>query len=319
MPHSLTKTIGTLLSPSGKRARLAVFCFHQVLDRPDPLHPSEPDVPAFTHDIELIASIFNVLPLPAAARALKEGTLPARAACITFDDGYKNNHTLAAPVLEQKGMPATFFVAGGAVDRGVMWNDLIIEAVRQSGQGTITDDLGGFTSRAGLKSGTRQMLQEILDYLKYQPVSERWDRAEQFYRRNAGDELPRLMMERPDVADLAQRGFDIGGHTIHHPILKELDAEEARAEIAGCYDWITEVTGQAPFTFAYPNGIPGRDFDSEHTEMVAEAGFKMAASTVWALARPDSDQYRIPRIGPWWRQGKGLVSGLARNWLHSYF
>ncbi|MCK7493591.1 MAG: polysaccharide deacetylase family protein [Comamonadaceae bacterium] len=58
-------------------------------------------------------------------RRLGEGTLPARALAITFDDGYADNHDVALPILRRHGLNATFFVATGFLDGGIMWNDVL--------------------------------------------------------------------------------------------------------------------------------------------------------------------------------------------------
>jgi hypothetical protein len=52
--------------------------------------------------------------------------------------------------------------------------------------------------------------------------------------------------------------------------------------------------------------------------MVAEAGFSLAVSTKWGVAHGSSDRYSLPRIGPWWRQGRGLVPGLLRSYGQTY-
>ena len=309
---NLIRALGTLLSPAGQRARLAVFCYHQVIEHKDPLRASEPTVEEFRHDLETIGWLFNVLPLPEAVERLQSGTLPSRAACITFDDGYANNHQLAAPLLERAGLPATFFIAGGAVDEGVMWNDLVIEAARIKGSKWIVDDLAELGQGGPPHENAGPFLSWVLPRLKYCHLERRFRIAEAFFRKNAEQELPRLMMDRCQVVDLARRGFDIGGHTISHPILKELDDNAARREIEGCRRWIEEVTGRAAVTFAYPNGIPGQDFGPEHVMMVRKSGFASAVSTSWAVARPDSNPLAIPRIGPWWRLGSRLAEGLVR-------
>jgi peptidoglycan/xylan/chitin deacetylase (PgdA/CDA1 family) len=85
------------LSPGGPRARLSVLIFHRVLPRPDPLFPGEPDAARFDWQLRLLKRWFDILPLPDAVHALREGRLPARALAITFDDGYADNCTVALP------------------------------------------------------------------------------------------------------------------------------------------------------------------------------------------------------------------------------
>ena len=314
----LARAIGQLLSPPGKRGRLAVFCYHQVLEIPDPNRPGEPTPEQFADDIELIAGVFSVLSFGEAVSRLETGSLPPRAACITFDDGYTNNHSLAAPILERYGVPATFFIAGGAVDAGVMWNDLAIEAIAAGGGWPKIPAIGDFLEPPESSISAGHVTEHLLQQLKYRPMAERLRVAQALYRENVGDSLPRLMMDRTLVRDLAERGFEIGGHTINHPSLTELPDEDANAEIVGCYDWVRDVTGAAPISFAYPNGQTGIDYDERHAEMVRAAGFSAAASTDWGLATSTSDPVKLPRTGPWWRHGRQLETGLLRGYLRSY-
>jgi hypothetical protein len=117
------------LSPAGPGARLSVLIFHRVLARPDPLFPGRGGRPStFDAICRWLRHWFEVLPLDRAVQALRDGTLPARAAAITFDDGYADNHDLALPMLEAAGLSACFFIATGFLDGGRMWNDVLIEA-----------------------------------------------------------------------------------------------------------------------------------------------------------------------------------------------
>ena len=280
-----SRLAATLLSPSGPRGRLAVFTYHQVVERRDPFRPGEPDPEQFRNDLGVIGRLFDVLPLPEAAARLAEGRLPARAACITFDDGYANNHSIAAPLLEAAGLPATFFIATGAIDDGVMWNDLVIEAVAHCGDALVVDpELELDVVPRDRPSMTYERLASLLERLKYRSLERRWEAAIRLYRDNVRAETPQLMMTREQVADLARRGFDIGGHTVRHPILAELDDDGAKAEIEGCRRWIEEVTGRSPTTFAYPNGRPNKDFKAAHRRMVEDAGFSVAVTTEWGFA-----------------------------------
>jgi peptidoglycan/xylan/chitin deacetylase (PgdA/CDA1 family) len=67
---------------------------------------------------------FAVVRLQATVSAMLAGNpLPHRAIAITFDDGARDNRTLALPVLQRYGFPATAFVVSGAMGSSVSWTD----------------------------------------------------------------------------------------------------------------------------------------------------------------------------------------------------
>ena len=51
--------------------------------------------------------------------------------------------------------------------------------------------------------------------------------------------------------------------------------------------------------FAYPNGKPGRDYGPRDVELVKEAGFDAAMSTIGGVADHRSDLFQLPRFSPW--------------------
>src|SRR6266498_549109 len=126
----IVRSIFGALSPRGNRARLPVLILHRVNALHDPLFPAEPDAADFERKMRWIANWFNVLPCEEAIERLATGDLPERALCITFDDGYADNVTVALPILKRLGLHATFFIATGYLDGGSMFNDRIIHAVR---------------------------------------------------------------------------------------------------------------------------------------------------------------------------------------------
>src|SRR5688500_12522334 len=81
--------------------RLSVLAYHRVLSAHDPMRPGEPTLAEFEARMRWVAANFDVLSLIDAVRGLREGRLPRRALCITFDDGYADNHELALPVLRR--------------------------------------------------------------------------------------------------------------------------------------------------------------------------------------------------------------------------
>lgn len=74
-----------------------------------------------------------------------------------------------------------------------------------------------------------------------------------------------------EVASLAE-GFEIGAHTLTHPRLTQLDKSAASKEITDSKAYLEDVTGHEVNSFCYPYGL----FNSEHVEIVRQAGFRYA-------------------------------------------
>lgn len=287
-------------SPAGSKARLSILIYHRVLVRPDALLSAEPDAHAFRWQLQVLASLFNVLPLSEAVERLAKGTLPARAACITFDDGYADNATVALPILQELGLPATFFIATGYLDGGLMFNDQILETMRRVPEGTIEWPELGFEPRLIRGDQDRkQIATELIQGLKHLEPDERQTRAQAIAERSPTPLPTDVMMTREQVKELAAAGMTIGAHTHRHPILARTPDAQARAEIAGGREALEQLLGEPVRLFAYPNGKPGQDYDHRHVVMVREAGFAAAVSTAWGVSTSSSDPHQLARFTPW--------------------
>ncbi len=315
------KPLFTLLSPAGARARLNVLIFHRVLPQPDPLFPDEVDAARFDQMLGWVKSWFNVLPLDEAARRMREGSLPARAAALSFDDGYADNHDVALPLLQKHGLPCSFFVATGFLDGGRMWNDTLIESVRLSNQ--LMLDLRGLTDARGEDlgqhplgdtAGRRAALGALIERVKYLPPEPRQACVDAIASRAEISPPDDLMMSSGQVRALRGAGMQIGAHTVSHPILAKLDERQAADEIGRSRDALQALLGEKVGLFAYPNGKPGTDYLPDvHPALVRELGFDAAVSTRWAAARTGDDAFQIPRFTPWDRGRTRFGLRLLRN------
>lgn len=281
--------------------RLPILIFHRVLPVPDPLFPDEVDAARFDHLMGVVASRFNVMTLGNAVRARQQGVLPTNTLVITFDDGYADNAEVALPILHRHELSATFFVATHFLDGGRMWNDTVIESIRNSTQSVL--NLHDFSLGAFELSGPasrRQAINALLPKLKYASLTER-ETGLQVLRGLAGHPAlsDSLMMRSSQVTDLHRAGMEIGAHTVRHPILTELDDEAAHAEIAGGRQHLQEIIGAPVTSFAYPNGGPLKDYDARHVAMVRSMGFEAAVSTAKGVSEPGSDVFQLPRFTPW--------------------
>jgi peptidoglycan/xylan/chitin deacetylase (PgdA/CDA1 family) len=233
--------------------------------------------------------------------------LPARAACITFDDGYADNERTALPILKGLGLPATFFVSTGFSDGGIMFNDCVIEAVRRAVAGMHDlSSLGLGSYSLGDSTSRRAAIDALIGQLMYRPVGGRRVLAAQLAAAMRSTLPADLMMRPAQIKRLHDEGMEIGGHTVNHPILAMLDEEEARAEIVGGKRQLEEIIGAPVTLFAYPSGKPGRDYGPRDVRLVKEAGFVAAVSTIGGVANRGSDFFQLPRFGPWDRNPRRL-------------
>ncbi|GJJ03150.1 polysaccharide deacetylase [Duganella rhizosphaerae] len=276
--------------------RLSILVYHRVLAQADPLLPELPDVRLFDRHMALLKRCFRVLPLSRASEQLRLGTLPARAACITFDDGYADNAIHALPILRRHGLSATFFVASDYLDGGQMWNDDVIACVRQARQNVLHAGAPGCDALPlhSLRH-KRQAIDQLLEALKYLPGPQRQTLAE----RLAPSRQEELMMSSQQMRALHAAGMEIGAHTASHPILARQADADAEADMARGKAALEDLI-QAPVAlFAYPNGKPGVDYDQRHVDMARRLGFAAAVSTEPGAAHAGSDPLQLPRYTPW--------------------
>jgi peptidoglycan/xylan/chitin deacetylase (PgdA/CDA1 family) len=309
---ALLKTAGAFASGDSDARPLLVLIYHRVLPRADPLLRDEPDAAAFAGQMDLIRQNFNVLPLSAAVERLARRDLPTRAVCITFDDGYANNCEVALPILAERGIPATVFVAPGFLSGGRMFNDTVIEAIRRAPAELDLTDIGLGRCLLPDDDARTAAISRILPVLKYLAPPERLERAATIAER-VGAELPsNLMMTAQQVRQLHRSGIEIGAHTVSHPILAKLDDATARLEIAASKNVLQEIIDAEVTSFAYPNGGPGRDYTARDVALAREAGFHLAVSTAWGAAGPERDPFQLPRIAPWDRSALRFGLRMAR-------
>jgi peptidoglycan/xylan/chitin deacetylase (PgdA/CDA1 family) len=296
---STLKHCATLTSSVGGGQKLAILIYHRVLDAPDFMRPGEVDKRAFSWQMELLATYFNVLPLDEALTRLQQGDLPPRAVTITFDDGYADNLLNALPILQRHRLTATFFIASGYLNGGRMWNDSIIEAIRLMPQARL--DLAGIQlGEFDIATPTQkaEAASAIIKKLKHLDYGQRLAYTKIIAQQVSG--LPDdLMLTSEQLIQLHQSGMEIGGHTVTHPILAKLDNEAAYHEIQDNKRSLELILNAPIRYFAYPNGKLGQDYHLEHVKQVKQCGYQAALSTEVAVAGSHDSYWQLPRFMPW--------------------
>ena len=226
------------------------------------------------------------------------GALGEDVAAITLDDGYAGNYDSAFPVLREEQVPAAIFVTTGFLDGTELWFDLAarcFEAARGDGRG-LAPNLQGDLRMALGQWPFRGSTERAVEQLKLVAPAAR-DRLLSELRAACAPLTPAARPLRwEQVRKMIAAGIEIGAHTVSHPILSTLSADEQVREIIGARDRITERTHVLPTLFAYPNGGDG-DFDAQTVSILQHAGFTAACTTSRGSNRPGCDLYRLRRIG----------------------
>ncbi|MEZ5556082.1 MAG: polysaccharide deacetylase family protein [Haliea sp.] len=277
------------------------------------MRPGEITIREFEWQMGLLRDHFNVLSLRDALEHLERGCLPPRSVCITFDDGYADNLTVALPVLERFGFAATVFVSSGFLSGGQMWNDSIVEALRVIRPGPLDlrtvglgeFDIGDEPSRLHAATG-------IIRDSKYLPLEQRSE-VVRYLTEAANVDSSGLMLTHEGLKELRRRGVEIGGHTVSHAILASLDEDEARSEIAQCKVDLEAILGEPVNFFAYPNGRRDQDYRQLDANLVRDAGFVAAVTTNWGVSSPATSRFELPRFTPWDKNRAKYLIRMALN------
>lgn len=310
----ILKFLISIASGIGKQKKLFILIYHRVIDEPDFMRPREVDKKTFHWQVQLLKKYFNVLPLADALEKMSSNTLPSRAVCITFDDGYADNYLNAQPILNQHQLLATFFIASGYLDGGRMWNDTIIETLRLYAEKKLDltkIHLGMYDTVT--EKDKAQAAQQIILKIKHLQAEQRTEYTE--YIATFVENLPdNLMLTSEQLLKLHKSGMEIGGHTVTHPIMAKIPPEHLQQEITDNKETLEFLLKVPIRFFAYPNGKPKQDYLPEQVELIKKSGFKAAVSTQWGVADKNTDKYQLPRFTPWDKHPVMFMLRMLRNY-----
>lgn len=296
--------------------KLTILLFHKVPRHTHPLLDADIGLAEFERVLQFATRAFRILPLGDALAALKANRLPPRAACITFDDGYPDWLHGPVPLLEKYNAHATFFVTTGQFAGVPMWNERILHAVAKAAPGAsplVLPELGPAGLPLGTEAEKRHAIRRLDQLVKYEKPEAK-ERLLQQLEQHVGSVMSQVpVMLAGDLRAIHAKGFGIGGHAVTHPILSMCTPAQALDEIGGAKEDLEALLRAPVDAFAYPNGIPQKDFTAEHIAMVKRAGYRSALTTHRGVATADTSLFQVPRFTPWGPSATRMSLQLLRN------
>jgi peptidoglycan/xylan/chitin deacetylase (PgdA/CDA1 family) len=220
-----------------------------------------------------------------------------RYAALTFDDGYRDNISVALPILKRHNAPFLMYVPTGGPTRTLQaWWLGLRELIRSRDDVTIDAmdirfHCPDFQTKVSALARAEQWIHE--DYQRAAMLGPTFQKA--------GISLSALndayFLDEREVQALSSHPLaSIGGHTTSHPALKILDSASAQAEMAGNRDYLQNLIQRPVRHFAYPyGGLKACGPRDEH--LARDVGFSTAVTTrPGQLDAPHLNRFALPRV-----------------------
>ncbi|HTA26933.1 MAG TPA: polysaccharide deacetylase family protein [Bacteroidia bacterium] len=221
-------------------------------------------------------------------------------ACVSFDDGFKDNIEYAAPILEKYGCHSSFYVVTDCIDKNIpTWTHIYSNTFISTKKLFLKLSSGYLEKPVDIKFSSPQERinfgNQFFGKIKKIPHTARQEILIELYRNFDDVSVPEnYMMSWNDINQLQKAGFTIGSHTKTHPLLSTLKSDEdllQELEFSG--NRIMEMCGAFPETISYPVG----DFDKRVMELSGKAGYTSGLAVGQRNFNTETDdKMSIPRV-----------------------
>jgi len=295
---------------------VAVLSYHSVMDEPqkqadtlgDIVHPTL----VFCSQMELIARDFHPVSLDDAARFVQGNMkLPRRPVVVTFDDGYADNFEVAAPILNRLGIPATFYVTVGCIDTATApWVSRLRHSFCRTRKPAWVDSaaktwtLGSARERQHAFQTALEHCARITGDAREQLVNAT-ERALEVEPLSSNENL---MMTWDQTRQLVRQGHTVGSHSMTHPNLAHVEAEDLRFELEQSKQRLEQELGCPVVHFSYPCPALQPHWTARTVEVCRNLGYSTAVTSDSGPVREGDNLLSLHRVPP-----TAEVEGLSWN------
>lgn len=303
---------------AGQKA--VILMYHSVMDDPsrqaftlgDIIHSTA----VFRAQMELIARKYHPVSLDEVLLFLRgEKDLPSRPVVVTFDDGYTDNHDVAMPILNQTGVPATFYVTVDCVQNGTLpWPARLRHAFLSSHQAQWEDSAIWPLTQSAERQRAFQYAAEHAARLTGQNQDEFVHSVEAQLDVRPPAPAERLMMSWEQARGLAAKGHIVGSHTMTHPNMAQIKDDEAAHEMAQSKQRLEQELSGRVVHFSYPCPALQPHWKESTVQLSRKLGYLTAVTTDGGPVRRNDDLLSLRRTRPT-KEVNGLQWSLECSFL----
>lgn len=213
------------------------------------------NVRQFKADLEFFLQNYTPVSLQDIINHLSGGDeLPKRSFIPTFDDGFREIYDVIAPTLRMQGIPAVFLLITSAIDNRELCypqkKSLIIHTLDSLGDSQAKEEVVRVLNKSGVKGLDIVSRIRSIHYRQRQILDELGTVLECDFPSYISSVQPYLTSEQ--IRGLIKMGFDIGAHSIDHPLYLELDLDEQLAQTLGSMKWLSSKFQYNCRCFSFP-------------------------------------------------------------------
>lgn len=287
---------------------LAIFLFHGVVDSPAHLvrnynrkHLTKQAFADVLDDLSEHGAPVSMDDVYDWCRG--EADLPSRSFAITFDDGFENNLSVAAPLLAERNIPATFYITTGFIEHNRMsWIDRIEYCIEQASCPVL--DLPWWETAKTLTTAEDKIaaLNDIRNEVKTSPGINPDELVEFIFDQcglpsvSGTDDPLDKKMTWEEVQELARSPlFIVGGHSHNHNILSFLSPEELARDLDTSLALLRDRAGIQSAHYSYPEGLV-HCFSDDVIAALKERGITCCPTAEDGINPAGTDPFLLRRI-----------------------
>jgi peptidoglycan/xylan/chitin deacetylase (PgdA/CDA1 family) len=254
----------------------------------------------FDEQMRLVKRHYNPITMSQLVDCLRDGSaLPRRSVVISFDDGYRNNHTMAAPILDRYSMKAIFYVISGAIESQVPpWfcrsHHAFMTTIVSTWRDVETGESISLESVEGRNHARRRFNRRVVRYTDEERKAAS-DELENSLKVSQPDESATLMMSWDMLRDLGEAGHEIGSHTQSHPNLTQIEAQQVIDEVQVSKKIIEKHMMSPIIHFSYPNPMIQPHWNSDISAVIERACYTTAVTSESGTVNKLSNLFCLPR------------------------
>jgi peptidoglycan/xylan/chitin deacetylase (PgdA/CDA1 family) len=284
----------------------AILMYHSVMEDPrrhdDLLGGIIHSRDVFRGQMELLARRYHPASLDQVRQFVRgEGELPCRTVVVTFDDGYADNYEIAAPVLNEVGVPATFYVTVECVEQARLpWPARLRFAFHATKKGSWADSSGKAWPLSSRVEREKAYLLSCDECCKLAGTAQ-----EKYVACLEGQldtrvpvESGALMMNYDQIRALVGQRHIVGSHTMTHPNMAHVSLPDACREMIESKQRLEQQLKASVAHFSYPCPALSPHWTEQTVAASRDAGYLTAVTTDGGLARRGDNSLRLKRIRP---------------------